>query len=319
MELITGENLAKLCDYSFGDHHVVWDKNLKGNFEPADISNAKFVVKRQEFEGRIMTLFIDNIRLYPRNLEFKGDHAQADASFIGYLMLTNNLLMLCSQFPKNKFVIFTSHEDTPIDETIKIPDNVLGIHACNALYNNEKIHPFPIGLQREIGKNDPRLGIMKERCSRPSQREPNKLFYINCGVERNPERLPLLKFSDYNWVTTRFDKDSKFFPYSQYNAFLDELQNHKFVACPKGHGFDTHRIWETLYMQRVPIMIRHPYFEKLLEGFPVLFIDKWEDVNYLTLATLDDLYLSATTMDLNKLDLKQWFTTALHTSTKLTS
>lgn len=309
MNIITGNSLAKLCDYSFGDHHVVWDTNLEGEFKVANISNAEFLLKAQKFEGKVMTLFIDNIRLYGRALEFKGTYAANDAAFISYLMQTNDLLNLCSQFPKNKFVIFTSHEDTPIGETIKLPPNVLGVHAVNAVYNDDKIHPFPMGLQRQIGENDRRLVVMDAEINTDLGKHdrPTKLLYINCGIERNPERAPLAKFATNEWCTTRFDKDSKFFPYDRYNEFLSELRDHKFVACPKGHGHDTHRIWETLYMRRVPVMMDDPYFKRLLEGFPVLFIKEWEDVTKQLLADNNDLYLSALSMDLDKLDLNKMY------------
>jgi hypothetical protein len=47
------------------------------------------------------------------------------------------------------FIIFTNLEDTPIDSKIegKIPNNILSINAVNAIYNNDKIIPFPYGLQ----------------------------------------------------------------------------------------------------------------------------------------------------------------------------
>ena len=97
------------------------------------------------------------------------------------------------------------------------------------------------------------------------------------------------------------------------NTFLDELQDHKFVVCPKGQKrgkldcFDTHRLWETLYMRRVPVILDHPYFHKLLEGFPVLYVNKWEDINEQLLTDNNDLYLSAQNMDLNKLNLNKLY------------
>lgn len=306
MEVIEGNALAKLCDYNFGDHHVVWDSNLTGEFEVANISNAKFLAKATRFEGKVMTLFIDNIRLYPRSLEFTGPQAQSDAGFVDYLMQTNDLLNLCSLFPKNQFIIFTSHEDTPINETIKLPPNVLGVYAVNAVYNNDKIHPFPIGLQRQIGENDSRLEIMKFCVEHLGSSLPIKLLYINCGIGRNLEREPLVKFETNDWCTTRFDKDSKFFPYERYNEFLSELRDHKFVACPKGHGYDTHRIWETLYMRRVPVMLEDPYFRLLLKRWSVLFVNRWEDITSNLLLANKELYeamqiIPLETLDLNKI------------------
>ncbi len=302
MQLICGQNLSKLVDYSFGDHHIMWDKNLIGEVKLANANNQEFLDKAKQFEGRVMTLFIDNLRLYPREVKVED----RDKQFVQVLMMTNNLLALCSLLPKNQFIIFTGEEDTPIDDKIVLPNNVLKIYACNALYNNDQIIPFPIGLQRQIGTNDHRLEIMKEIVEKDEKREPNKLLYINCGIERNPERQPLLKFESNSWCTTRFDKDSKFFPYERYNEFLSELRDHKFVACPKGHGYDTHRIWETLYMRRVPVMLDDPYFRRLLDGFPVLFILDWSIITkeYLEYESLSNNFsYEAQTMDLTRLDL----------------
>lgn len=304
MEIIEGNKLAKLCDYNFGDHHVVWDTNLTGEFEVANASNAKFLAKVKQFEGKVMSLFIDNIRLYNRTLDFKGPYSQSDAEFIAYLIQYNDLLRLCAQLSQNKFVIFTSHEDTPITDPIEIPENVLGIYGVNALSTDFKVHAFPIGLQRQIGYNDNRLKIMKELVEKDEKVVPSKLLYINCGIERNPERLPLAKFEANEWCTTRFDKDSKFFPYDRYNEFLSELRDHKFVACPIGHGMDTHRVWETLYMRRVPV-VKDDYMYNLIKsiGMQAIKIDSWDVLNKEVLNQLDLVYQDAQKDDLSKLDL----------------
>ncbi len=317
MQILEGNALAAKCDYSFGDHLAIWDENLTGEFEPANPSNLKFIAKCKKFEGKVMTLFVDNIRLYNRNLDFQGVNAVTDATFIRYLMANNNLLDLLKEFPDNKFIIFTSHEDTALDDQIKIPDNVLAIHAVNGNSTDPKVHPFPIGLQRKRNKNDNRLKMMAERLNDNKQIEPTKLLYINCGIERNPERLPLAKFESNSWCTVRFDKDSMFFPYDAYNVFLDELQAHKFVVCPKGQQrgnlvcFDTHRLWETLYMRRVPVILDHPYFRKLLQGIPVLYVNEWTDITQELLIANDSLYQQVQTMDMDSLDLDKLFNSKL--------
>ncbi len=307
MEVINGDSLAKMCDYSFGDHLAVCDSNLSGGYKVANMSNAEFLLLTQKYVGQVMTLFIDNIRLYNRPLEVKEG---PDANWVAYLLTFNDLLALCSQFPQNKFVIFTSHEDTPIDEHIKIPPNVLGIHATNAVYNNETIHPFPYGLQRKMGKGDDRHRIMKEEVVKDERLIPTKLLYINCGLgtERNAkERAYLPHFERYEWATCRFDKDSKFFPYSRYRDFLDELREHKFIICPQGHGIDCHRNWETLYMRRVPVMKESPYFRRLMKGFPVLFVDDWSEVTEELLNASEHLYEEAQKMELSTLNLSKMY------------
>ena len=298
-----------MVDYSFGDHlgGSAPDYLIGGFIKPANISNAEFLLKTKDYVGKVMTLFIDNIRLYNRPIYVKEG---PDADWVTYLLQYNDLLALCAQFPDNKFVVFTSHEDTPIDEYIKIPDNVLGIHATNAVYNNDLIHPFPYGLQRQMGKKDKRLKIMKEEVGKDEKLEPTKLLYINCGLgdERNvKERAYLPYFNDKKWATCRFDKNSKFFSYEKYRNFLDEIREHKFMICPQGHGIDCHRNWESLYMRRVPVMKEHSYFRRLMEGLPVLFVDKWEEVTEELLTASEPLYEEVQKMDLSKLDLRKMY------------
>lgn len=313
MEILEGSALSALCDYSFGDHMGAASvPRPKGGFmKEANGRNGEFLGLCLKFEGRIMTLFIDNIRLYNRSLSAV---TTSDAEWLVYLMANNDLLSLCASLPKNKFVIFCSHEDTPIDSHINIPSNVLGIHAVNAEFNNDKIHPFPYGLQRELGDNDNRLSVMKSIVEEGRYQEPTKLLYVNCGLgleRNNPERAYLVNFEDKEWATCRFDKDSKFFPYDRYTDFLTELKNHKFVICPQGHGMDCHRNWETLYMRRVPVMKDHPYFRKLMQGFPVLFVNDWSEVNEYLLKANDHLYQEALTMNMNRLNLTLIFDTIM--------
>lgn len=310
VEIINGTTLSNLCDYSFGDHMgAVSIPKPKGGFmKDANSTNTEFLDLCKEFEGKVMTLFIDNIRLYNRPvLAKKGP----DAEWVGYLLANNDLIDLCSTLQNNTFIIFTSHEDTPIDEFIVIPENILAIHAVNAEYFGGKVHPFPYGLQRELGKNDNRLTIMKEFVEKDEHTEPTKLLYINCGIERNQDREYLINFETLPWVTTRFDKDSKYFPYERYTDFLHEIQDHKFMICPQGHGLDCHRNWESLYLRRVPVMKRHPYFEALMKPFPVLFVNDWSDITPELLKNNEYLYQQAQTMDLSLLDLNKLFNTCI--------
>lgn len=309
MQVIEGNALSNMVNYSFGDHLGGLDPiNLPGGFmKLANESNDEFLETCKSFEGKIMTLFIDNIRLYSRPLLIK----EIDLSWITWLLSNNDLLSLCRKFPNNKFVIFTSHEDTPIDFYIgdtPLPPNVLGIHAVNAVFNTAQIHPFPIGLQRQIGVDDNRLQVMKEIVKKDEYQFPTKLLYINCGLgeERNEEERAFLPhFLRFDWATCRFEPQSKFFPYSRYRDFLTELKDHKFMVCPKGHGMDCHRNWETLYMRRVPIIKDHPYFRVLMKDYPVLYVKDWDEITPKLLVDNDFLYQRAQKMDLKEFDLKR--------------
>ncbi len=102
-----------------------------------------------------------------------------------------------------------------------------------------------------------------------------------------------------------------FFPYDKYLEFLTEMRDHKFMICPEGHGMDCHRNWELLYLRRVPVMKRTPYFEELMKGFPVLFVEDWPELTEELLQKSDHLYVEAQEMNLNKLDLNLVFKTII--------
>jgi hypothetical protein len=60
--------------------------------------------------------------------------------------------------------------------------------------------------------------------------------------------------------------------------FLSKLRRFGFVACPVGNGIDTHRVWETLYMGGVPIVLRNPIVEELLKDLPHLVVTSWKEI-----------------------------------------
>jgi hypothetical protein len=54
---------------------------------------------------------------------------------------------------------------------------------------------------------------------------------------------------------------------------------HRFAACPRGNGIDTHRVWEALYLGVVPVVERSPSVEHFAaQGLPMVVVDGWSEV-----------------------------------------
>ena len=69
------------------------------------------------------------------------------------------------------------------------------------------------------------------------------------------------------------------------------LSRYMFVFCPRGNGYDTHRIWEAFYLKTVPILIKdkfNSFYEK--NDFPVIMIDEVDDINFFSAKKLVELY-----------------------------
>ena len=300
MELIEGVALSKLCDYSFGDQSGQWGNIYTSFMKDANFLNTEFATKVFEvMQTRDhMTVFIDNIRLYKRQIESVKPE---DERYVNALMARSDLLELCSNFPQMKFIIFTNLEDTPIDDQIRVPDNVLCISAVNAIAHGDKVIPAPYGVQRKMTPDDDRIEQLTEWMEFDNKDNPDKLLYVSHNESSNARRLGIKNlFYDKDWAEVNEQRVS-------YHTFLSNLSNSKFMICPIGNAIDCHRNWEVLYMRRVPIMTRDPYLEELYKDYPVLFVDDYKDVTKELLIQNDDLFQRAQTMDLSGLTLPTFF------------
>ena len=304
MELIEGVALSKLCDYSFGDQSGQWGNIYTSFMKDANFLNTEFATKVFEVmqTREHMTVFIDNIRLYRRNIPSTKSE---DRDYVNALMARSDLLDLCGNFSQMKFIIFTNLEDTPIDDFIvdKIPSNVVCISAVNAITHGDKVIPAPYGVQRKMNPDDDRIEQLTEWMEFDSKNNPNNLLYVSHNESSNAKRLGIKNlFYDKNWAEVNEQRVA-------YHTFLSNLSDSKFMICPVGNAIDCHRNWEVLYMRRVPVMTRDRYLEKLFENYPVLFVDKYSDVTEELLLANDDLFQQAQIMDLSDLTLPKFFDT----------
>jgi len=302
MEVIEGVELSKLCDYSFGDQSGQWGNIYTSFMKGANLLNTEFATKVFETKKKkdYMTLFIDNIRLYNRDIiEVKPE----DKEYVFGLMEESNLLRLCKCYPMMKFIIFTNLEDTPIDEDIfdSIPDNVLCISSVNAIEHGGKVIPAPYGVQRKMSPSDNRIEQLENAMKANIDPSLSKLLYVNHNDSSHEDRVGLKDmFRDDEWSNVDEQR-------VDYYHFLLNLANHKFILCPRGNAIDCHRNWEVLYMRRVPVMKRDEYLEVLFKDYPVLFVDKYSDITKDLLLENEHLFQQAREMDLTRLTLRGFF------------
>ena len=306
MELIEGVALSRLCDYSFGDQAGQWGNIYTHFMKDASFLNIEFASKVFEIKKSrdYMTLFIDNIRLYKRDI---AEVKESDKPIVNAMMETSNLLKLCGEFPEMNFIIFTNLEDTPLDEYIFdcIPDNVLRVCAANSVVWNEKVIPAPYGVQRRMSLNDDRIEVLQNHMNKEEKKVPRsfRLLYVGINENSHEERKGLTaKFLDETWATVETER-------VDFETYLDRMWRCKFVLCPRGNAIDCHRNWETIYMRRVPVMKRIPYLEELYKDYQVLFVNDYSEVTEQLLLDNNQMFLDAQTQDLSKLDLNNFFET----------
>jgi len=311
VELIEGIELSRLCDYSFGDQSGKFGNIFTSFMKDANLQNSEFIDKVFEVKKsrNYMTLFIDNIRLYKREIK---NVKPEDLNYVTSLMNQSDLLELCSKFTDMNFIIFTNLEDTPIDEYIfkAIPKNVLCISAVNCAVWNEKVIPAPYGIQRQMHPNDNKSDIIKKIML--ENIFPKNLLYVNHNIQTNlDERSGINElFESKSWALVDTERVG-------YDEFLRTIKNHKFVICPIGNALDCHRNWEVLYLGRVPVMKKHPYLQELYKDYPVLFVDNYNDVTKEFLLSNNHLYKKAKNIDISDLTLPNFYNNIVNKYTKL--
>lgn len=203
------------------------------------------------------------------------------------LALKNNFLFINyenrnrSKFVKEK--IFFEMGDFSFNNKLaeKVKNNRI-ILATNNEVNNANIFSVPIGVTNTshckiIGN----LDVIVEQFNKEKNYN-SKLVYMNFNNPVNcswytsrKERAWLLE----NFKNKNFVSMGKFIrTHEGHRKFIEEIYNHKFVLCPWGNGFDTHRLWMTLYLGSIPIVRNHAVYEQF-KHLPILFIDNWDQLN----------------------------------------
>jgi hypothetical protein len=169
---------------------------------------------------------------------------------------------------KKKVIVITHNSDLNID--FAPPDNVIKWYSQNVNIINEKIISIPIGLENDYWFPEKR----KRMSEIQKQRKVYKnLVYINHNIETNPNRKkPYEVLKGESWVTMEHGKNGQ-----GIGNYIDNVYNHPFVICPEGHGMDTHRTWECLYLRTIPIEKRN-INNQFYTDLPICFVDDWEEI-----------------------------------------
>ena len=217
---------------------------------------------------------------------------------------------------KNRFVIVTHSCDCSVEPygirrpdgtrkvqdiySFTIPDNVIKWYSKNINVVDSRVESIPTGIENDrwfakINKK----GKMLDICKQP--KKIRNIAYINHSISTNPEERQLIYdlYGKKEWVTARHGKNGK-----DFDQYINDIYNHKFVFCPGGNGLDSHRKWECLYVGTIPIekrIIDNQFYQDL----PICFVDDWRDV---TLSFLQTEYvrIKSATWNMDKLQFWYW-------------
>jgi len=201
-------------------------------------------------------------------------------------------------------LLITHNGDLCVDEDLFLqkPDCIREWYAQNVDYVDDSLHPIPIGLENSRWfKKDKKILKLQEIVK--TEKKIKNLVYLNLNlsVKHNANiRQPIyVMLRDRHYVTTEYGKNG-----IDFNNYLNNLYNHKFVISPEGNGIDTHRTWESMYINTIPIEKRN-INNQFYTDLPICFVNEWEEI---TEEFLENEYvrISKTKWNLEKLDFNYW-------------
>lgn len=199
-----------------------------------------------------------------------------------------------------RVIIITHNYDWNINNTYIFPDNVIKWFAQNVNVINSKIESIPIGLENrwwfiEIQKKEKMLNKLN------SPKILRNLVYVNYNIKNNLAKriVPYELLKNKSYATIKYGLNGQMF-----DEYLEDIYDHKFVICPEGNGIDTHRTWECLYMNTIPIEKRN-INNQFYTDLPICFVDDWEEINE---TFLENEYVRIKNIEwnLDKLDFNYW-------------
>ena len=201
-------------------------------------------------------------------------------------------------------VLVTGYSDHPISDTeldLLEQPNLKAWFANNINIRHPKLHAVPLGLPNEVDYAiQGNTRAIHEVAQSP--KVIKNLAYMNFKIQTFPaERRKVHDmFVDKQWVTKgglNCDVDG-------HKQYLKDIQSHKFCICPRGNGFDSHRLMEALYLGTIPVVKKCIAMEHFYD-LPILFIDDWNDVTEEFLKVKYEEIMKRD-YDLSKLHVSHW-------------
>ena len=138
--------------------------------------------------------------------------------------------------------------------------------------DNKNIFTLPIGIENlRIGIN----GLPSNLKYSPDWNLRKNKVLVGPFSPTHQERIELIGTASQDSKNFNLISDS-----ITPSKFAKTMSQFKFVACPRGNGVDTHRLWEALYRGCVPIIKRDKWSESLeVLSLPIILVNDWSEIS----------------------------------------
>ena len=224
---------------------------------------------------------------------------KSDSIIFSHSNYINELFYILKQMKQIKnLTLITTQSDKSVNKKIysKKPESINNWFSINNLAF-ESVTSIPLGLGNDFSKKNINNNDLID-LNFESYKKKNPNLYLNFNVNTNPfERSYLMDyFKQFEWASIENNVEK--------NKYMNSLKESSFVLCPPGNGYDTHRVWETLYSGSIPVVKENEAFDQF-KDLPILFVTSFELVTRQLLENfLNNFEIS--NYNIEKLDIAYW-------------
>jgi hypothetical protein len=196
------------------------------------------------------------------------------------LYTKTDYLVSCEAPERTNQVMLSGHSDYGVTQDMVDHFNPRVWFAVNKSCRDERVQALPLGITNNTqesplhpiyGNVECMVQIMQEDVPKAPA-----LLYLNFSIDTYPEERAYVwdLLSDKPWAAVGTHEPTL----EGRTRYLRDIKAHTFVACPRGNGVDTHRLWETLYMGSIPVVKREVGYRDFEGLYPICFVDEWDQV-----------------------------------------
>ena len=166
-------------------------------------------------------------------------------------------------------VLIVGNGDREFSDPKIFPKNFSTILLQNSfISDNRRIFTLPLGIENlRIGVN----GIPNRFKANVQSRDKNLELLVGPFGDTSSERRLLNDLENIPGMEVK-QRTKRVRP----SAYPELLRGSTWIACPRGNGIDTHRVWESLYVGSKPIVLDNSWSRSLLSlGYPLLLSKDW--------------------------------------------
>jgi len=225
--------------------------------------------------------------------------------------IINNLVTIIKNknIKVNFYIMFEPYINSDIIELLLPVSH--NLFTNNNIYNHPKLHVMPIGIRDDEKIFNQHKGFNHKLLYNEGKKIINKqylcllCFTLNTELNRNNfgnndniNRQNLYNlFKNKYYITNLMDniyekQEAEICGKVPVTINYEYTNKSYYVLCPYGYGIDTHRFWECIYLNTIPIVLKsNTAFDKIYNNCPCLIVNSWNDVTEKLLYTnLDKCY-----------------------------